>query len=123
MLYDIHVARVYDPVGPDEGQRVLVDRLWPRGIRKTDPRVGTWYPDAAPSPDLRRWYNHDPDLFGKFGERYRTELVGPLADGLAHLRELATIGPLTLVTASKDVNHSEAAVLAHVLQDTHELHH
>jgi uncharacterized protein YeaO (DUF488 family) len=62
----IRVARIYDEVGPDDGQRVLVDRVWPRGIRKEDPRVGMWCKDVAPSTELRQWYHHQPERFDEF---------------------------------------------------------
>ncbi|MFV0252017.1 MAG: DUF488 domain-containing protein [Beutenbergiaceae bacterium] len=109
------IARVYDPVEPNAGRRILVDRLWPRGLRKDDPRIGTWYPDAAPSTELRRWYGHDPGKFAEFERRYREELDGPGAAGLTQLRSWAAAGPVQLVTASKDLEHSEAAVLARIL--------
>ncbi|OBH48265.1 hypothetical protein A5687_01800 [Mycobacterium mantenii] len=110
----IRVARVYDEVGPDEGQRVLVDRVWPRGVRKDDPRVGIWYRDVAPSKDLREWYQHDPDRFDEFASRYKSELSGSSA--LDELRKLAKRGPVTLVTATRDLDISQAAVLAKLLK-------
>ena len=70
----IRVARIYDEVGPDDGQRVLVDRVWPRGIRKEDPRVGIWCKDVAPSTELRQWYHHQPERFDEFASRYQAEL-------------------------------------------------
>lgn len=116
MTRQIRTARVYDDPTPDDGTRVLVDRLWPRGIRKDDPRVGTWYRDAAPSTELRRWYRHDPARFSEFAERYRAELMDA-SDAVEHLRALGASGPLTLTTATKDSALSEAAVLADVLRD------
>ena len=110
----IRVARVYDEVGPDEGQRVLVDRVWPRGMRKDDPRVGIWYRDVAPSKDLREWYQHDPDRFDEFASRYKSELRDNSA--LDELRKLAKRGPVTLVTATRDLDISQAAVLAKLLK-------
>ncbi|OBH48557.1 DUF488 domain-containing protein [Mycobacterium mantenii] len=110
----IRVARVYDEVGPDEGQRVLVDRVWPRGVRKDDPRVGIWYRDVAPSKDLREWYQHDPDRFDEFASRYKSELRDNSA--LDELRKLAKRGPVTLVTATRDLDISQAAVLAKLLK-------
>ena len=68
------MARIYDEVGPDDGQRVLVDRVWPRGIRKDDPRVGMWCKDVAPSTELRQWYHHQPERFDEFASRYQAEL-------------------------------------------------
>jgi len=109
----IRVARVYDEPEPDEGQRVLVDRLWPRGFRKDDPRVGTWCKDVAPSNELRGWYNHQPERFDEFVARYQMELQGSAA--LDELRELTKRGAATLVTATRDVEISHAAVLADLL--------
>lgn len=105
---------MYDEVGRDEGQRVLVDRVWPRGVRKDDPRVGTWCKKVAPSKDLREWYQHRPELFGEFASRYKAELRDSAA--LQELRKLAQRGPVTLVTATRDVDISQAAVLAKLLE-------
>jgi uncharacterized protein YeaO (DUF488 family) len=91
----IRVARVYDDPGPDDGQRVLVDRLWPRGFRKDDPRVGTWFKDVAPSKELREWYDHQPERFDEFATRYREELQG--SEALDELRRLTKSGVVTLV--------------------------
>jgi uncharacterized protein YeaO (DUF488 family) len=110
----IQVARVYDEVSPGEGQRVLVDRVWPRGVRKGDPRVGIWCKDVAPSKDLREWYHHDADRFDEFASRYQDELHGNAA--LEELRKLAKQGPVTLVTATRDVDVSQATVLAKLLK-------
>jgi uncharacterized protein YeaO (DUF488 family) len=109
----IRVARVYDEPNPDDGQRVLVDRMWPRGFRKGDPRVGTWLKDVAPSKELREWYNHQPERFDEFAERYRDELDG--SEALDELRRLAKHGIVTLVTATRQVQASHAAVLAKLL--------
>jgi uncharacterized protein YeaO (DUF488 family) len=109
----IRVARIYDEIDPDEGQRVLVDRIWPRGIRKDDPRVGIWLKDVAPSKELREWYHHQPELFDEFAARYEAELAGN--PELEELRELATRGVLTLVTATREVDGSYATVLAKLL--------
>ncbi|MCV7101811.1 DUF488 domain-containing protein [Mycobacterium palustre] len=110
----IRVARVYDEIDPDEGQRVLVDRIWPRGIRKDDPRVGVWCNDIAPSKELREWYHHEPERFDQFAARYAEELGDSAA--LAELRKLARRGVVTLVTATREVDASHAAVLAKVLR-------
>jgi len=110
----IRVARVYDDVGPDDGQRVLVDRVWPRGVRKEDPRVGIWCKDVAPSKDLREWYQHKSERFDEFASRYQSELRDNTA--LAELRKLTQRGVVTLVTATRDPDISQAAVLAKLLQ-------
>jgi uncharacterized protein YeaO (DUF488 family) len=110
----IRVARVYDDPNPDDGQRVLVDRLWPRGFRKDDPRVGTWYKDVAPSKELREWYSHKPERFDEFAARYEEELQG--GEALDELRKLTKRGVVTLVTSTRDVEGSHAAVLAALLK-------
>jgi uncharacterized protein YeaO (DUF488 family) len=110
----IRVARVYEDVGPDDGQRVLVDRIWPRGFRKDDPRVGTWCKDVAPSKELREWYHHDPQRFDEFAARYREELHDSPA--LAELKKVTKRGVVTLVTAVREVEGSHAAVLAKLLE-------
>jgi uncharacterized protein YeaO (DUF488 family) len=109
----IRLARVYDDPSPDDGRRILVDRLWPRGFRKDDPRVGTWFKDIAPSKDLREWYNHQPERLEEFAARYREELQG--SETLDELRKLTKSGVVTLVTATRDVQGSHAAVLAALL--------
>ena len=110
----IRVARVYDDPSPEDGQRVLVDRLWPRGVRKDDPRVGTWVKDVAPSKELREWYHHQPERFDEFAARYREELQD--GDAFDELRRLTEHGFVTLVTATREVEGSHAAVLATLLR-------
>ena len=110
----VRVARVYDEVSPDDGQRVLVDRVWPRGVRKDDPRVGIWRKDVAPSKDLREWYHHRSERFDEFASRYKAELRDSPA--LKDLRELAQHGTTTLVTATRELDISQAAVLAGLLK-------
>lgn len=114
----IGAGRVYDQPDPGEGPRHLVDRLWPRGIRKDDPRVGQWQPAVAPSNELRRWYNHQPELFEQFRRRYEAEIdADPAARAaLEQLREQADAGPITLVTAAKDIEISHVAVLVELLR-------
>jgi uncharacterized protein YeaO (DUF488 family) len=112
------VARVYEPAGRDDGVRVLVDRVWPRGVSKEAAALDHWCRDVAPSTGLRRWYGHDPDRFAEFGARYREELAEPgPAAALAALRGLAGRGPLTLLTATKAVDISQAAVLREILSE------
>jgi uncharacterized protein YeaO (DUF488 family) len=115
---DIRVRRVYDEPSAKDGARVLVDRIWPRGLRKDAARLDEWAKDVAPSTGLRTWYGHDPAKFDEFKRRYTTELDVPAArDALARLRALAADRPLTLLTATKDVNLSQATVLAGLLRD------
>ncbi|WP_326627355.1 DUF488 family protein [Nonomuraea fuscirosea] len=113
----VQVRRVYEEPAGDDGTRVLVDRIWPRGMTKERAHLDEWCKEIAPSTDLRTWYHHDPDLFAEFGRRYREELTEPeRAAALAHLRELAEGGALTLLTATKQAEISEAAVLAELLR-------
>jgi uncharacterized protein YeaO (DUF488 family) len=111
----VRVARVYDDPGPDDGARVLVDRLWPRGLRKDLAQVDSWCRQVAPSNELRIWYGHDPARFAEFAERYRAELTAP--ERQAALRGLHELhGTVTLLTATKAIDISHAAVLAEVLR-------
>jgi uncharacterized protein YeaO (DUF488 family) len=110
----IRIARIYQDVDPDDGQRVLVDRIWPRGIRKDDPRVGIWLKDVAPSKELREWYHHQPERFDEFASRYEAELADNSA--MEEVRKLTKRGVVTLVTASRDLDNSQAVVLAKVLR-------
>jgi uncharacterized protein YeaO (DUF488 family) len=113
---NIRVRRVYEKPEPDDGTRVLVDRLWPRGLAKAKAALDEWCKDVAPSDELRTWYRHDPERFGEFARRYRLELDDPQrASALARLRELARDRPLTLLTATRQPEISEAAVLATLL--------
>ncbi|WP_239579196.1 DUF488 domain-containing protein [Microlunatus panaciterrae] len=113
----VRVGRVYDKRGPSDGRRVLVDRLWPRGLRKDDPRLDQWNRDVAPSSELRRWYGHRPDRFAEFEHRYRHELTsGEVTEAVDELRTLARLGPLTLLTATRDPSTSHAAILARVIE-------
>jgi uncharacterized protein YeaO (DUF488 family) len=112
----VRVRRVYDEPERSDGIRVLVDRIWPRGLTKAKAALDEWCKDIAPSTELRKWYSHDPDRFDDFGRRYRAELKDPQrAEALAHLRGLAKDHQLTLLTATRDAKISEAAVLADVL--------
>lgn len=109
----IRVARVYDEVSAEDGQRVLVDRVWPRGVRKDDPRVGIWSKEVAPSKELREWYGHRAERFDEFAARYKAELRdNPAMD---ELRRMTRRGTVTLVTATRDPHISQAAVLAELL--------
>ena len=112
----VRVRRIYDPPENDDGTRVLVDRLWPRGLAKTKAGLAEWCKEVAPSTELRKWYGHDPARTEEFGRRYRAELQEPeRAAALQHLRDLAARQPLTLLTATKDPGISEAAVLADLI--------
>jgi uncharacterized protein YeaO (DUF488 family) len=110
------MRRVYDPPADDDGTRVLVDRIWPRGLSKEAAKLDEWRQDVAPSTELREWYGHDPDRFVEFTRRYLVELQEP--EGMAaltDLRALARRGPVTLLTATKALEISQAAVLLDLL--------
>ena len=110
------IKRVYEPAEPTDGYRVLVDRLWPRGVSRERAALDDWCREAAPSTQLRRWYGHDPDRFDEFARRYRSELATPEAAGAVdELRGVADRRALSLVTATRDVEHSGAVVLRDVL--------
>lgn len=112
----IVAKRIYDPVAPDDGARVLVDRVWPRGVSKADAHLDEWLKAVAPTTELRKWYSHDPEKYDEFSDRYRAELSeGDGQEALAHLRDLSRRGPITLLTASKALDISQAAVLASIL--------
>jgi uncharacterized protein YeaO (DUF488 family) len=114
---NVRVRRAYEEPEADDGTRVLVDRLWPRGLSKARAALDEWCKNVAPSPELRTWYSHDPDRFAEFSQRYQQELHDPeRAEALEHLRGLAADGRLTLLTATKKPEISEAAVLAGLLQ-------
>ncbi|OFE17052.1 hypothetical protein BA895_17890 [Humibacillus sp. DSM 29435] len=110
------VKRVYDAPSPDDGTRVLVDRVWPRGLRKDDAHLDEWLKTVAPTTELRKWFGHVPERYDEFVTRYANELDGgEAAAALEHLRELAAAGPLTLLTATKQWQISQAAVLVGLL--------
>lgn len=111
-VHQVRTARIYDSE-PAEGTRVLVDRLWPRGLSKDRARVDVWLKDIAPSKELREWYGHDPAKHQEFVGRYRAELAqDDHAEALAELRSMLAEGPVTLLTATKELSLSQAAVLA-----------
>lgn len=117
MVDDVQVRRIYDDPEPSDGKRVLVDRLWPRGISKERAHLDDWCKDVAPSTELRKWYAHDPAKFEEFAARYRAELADPAREAaLASLRALAADGTLTLLTAAKRDDISEATVLQQMLR-------
>ncbi|MFJ2902104.1 DUF488 domain-containing protein [Streptomyces sp. NPDC087212] len=112
----VRVRRVYEPPGPQDGTRVLVDRLWPRGLSKDAARVDRWPKALTPSPGLRRWYHAGEGSYADFSSRYEAELAVPeLAQPLDELRELVREGPVTLLTAVRSPEESHASVLARLL--------
>jgi uncharacterized protein YeaO (DUF488 family) len=115
--HEVKVRRVYDEPQRGDGARVLVDRIWPRGLSKEKADLHEWCKPVAPSTELRQWYGHDPERFEEFGRRYRAELEQPeRVEALQHLRDLARHGTLTLLTATKRADISEAVVLADLLR-------
>jgi uncharacterized protein YeaO (DUF488 family) len=112
----VALKRVYDESAPGDGTRVLVERLWPRGLSKERAHVDLWLKEIAPSHELRTWYGHDPQKFAEFRRRYEAELASEIGQvALAKLRDLARQGPVTLVFATRDPEHSNAAVLRDLL--------
>ncbi len=113
----VQVRRAYDAPERGDGTRVLVDRIWPRGLTKIKAELDEWCKEVAPSTKLRKWYSHDPARFEEFSRRYHAELKQPeRSDALAHLRDLAKDRTLTLLTATKQPEISEAEVLAEMLR-------
>ena len=113
----VHVRRIYDDVDVG-GARVLVDRLWPRGVSKQEADLTAWPKQVAPSDELRRWYGHDPDRFDEFAQRYRHELDDDEhRQALGEVVTLARQGGVVLLTATRDVDISHAAVLADVVAE------
>jgi uncharacterized protein YeaO (DUF488 family) len=113
---NLRLKRAYLPPSPDDGTRVLVDRLWPRGLSKADAQIDHWMKELAPSPELRRWFGHDPRRWDEFRRRYQTELSDK-AEQLDRLRTLAREGPLTLVFGARDEQHNQAVVLRDLLAE------
>lgn len=110
----VRVKRIYDEPATEDGTRVLVDRLWPRGIAKDKARIDEWLKVIAPSDELRQWFGHDPARWDEFRERYRRELDAK-AELLDGLRKLAAGGTVTLLFAAKDEQHNNAVVLKDIL--------
>ncbi len=113
----VHVRRVYTAFDTEDGTRVLVDRLWPRGLTRSAAHVDEWAKDVAPSSELRVWFHHEPARFAEFRRRYLEELAAPASRAaLERLRAMADRGPLTLLTGTRDIEHSQAFVLAELLR-------
>ena len=111
----IRVKRIYDSPDRNDGARVLVDRLWPRGARKDTAKLKLWLKDIAPSAELRRWFDHDPARFAEFSRRYRAELTAN-TDAVSRMGDLMKAGPVTLLYAAHDTEHNHALVLADYLK-------
>lgn len=118
---ELRIKRIYEAASPDDGARVLVDRIWPRGMRKDAADLAEWARDIAPSPALRRWFNHDPARWQAFQERYRQELdENPAA--VDRLRDLLRRGRVTLLYGARDETHNNAVALAHYLATADDRH-
>ena len=113
----VNLKRAYEAPAPEDGRRFLVERLWPRGIRKSDLRLDGWLKDVAPSPELRRWFGHDPEKWPEFRRRYFAELRSKDA-AVGPLREASRTGPVTLVYGARDTKHNAAVALREYLAAT-----
>jgi uncharacterized protein YeaO (DUF488 family) len=114
---NVRVGRVYDPASSGDGRRILVDRLWPRGLSKEHAALDDWCKAVAPSDELRRWYDHDPDRFDEFAARYREEMEEPeRAAALEAIVAAAHGGAISLLTATKDLSLSHAPIIAAIIE-------
>jgi uncharacterized protein YeaO (DUF488 family) len=111
---NIRLKRAYESPSAEDGTRVLVDRLWPRGVKKADAAIDVWMKNLSPSTELRKWFGHDPVRWQEFRRRYAAELRHG-TDELDRLRDLARRGPITLVYAARDEVHNDAVVLRDIL--------
>lgn len=114
----LKLKRVYDDPSPDDGDRILVDRLWPRGLKKEEALLEDWLKDLAPSDDLRHWFSHDPERWEEFQQRYMEELEDPdKKSSIEALLDRARQGTVTLVFAAKDEERNNAVVLKNYLEE------
>jgi uncharacterized protein YeaO (DUF488 family) len=113
---DVRTKRVYDPAEPADGHRVLIDHVWPRGVTRERARLDSWARQLAPSDDLRKWFDHDPERFEEFRSRYREELAAQ-PERVDDLRRRAAGGTLTIVYAARDREHNNAVVLAQLVRE------
>jgi uncharacterized protein YeaO (DUF488 family) len=112
----VRTKRAYDPPEPGDGHRVLIDHVWPRGVKRQDLRLDQWARELAPSDELRRWFDHEPERFAEFRSRYRDELARH-GEKLDELRRRARREPVTIVYAARDREHNNAVVLAELLRE------
>jgi uncharacterized protein YeaO (DUF488 family) len=115
MKIDIRLKRAYEPVSPADGKRILVERLWPRGVRKEQVALDEWLKDIAPSQELRRWFAHDPAKWAEFERRYLQELEGN-PEQVAYLEQIVSQGPVTFVYAARDEQHNSALILKRYIE-------
>ncbi|MBX2983857.1 MAG: DUF488 domain-containing protein [Flavobacteriales bacterium] len=111
---DIHIKRIYEEPAKDDGYRLLVDRLWPRGMKKEDAHIDEWDKEIGPSTELRKWFGHEPPKYPEFKKRYTKELQA-MPDHLDHIKALARKHRVTLLYGAKDEEHNQAVVLREVL--------
>jgi uncharacterized protein YeaO (DUF488 family) len=116
MAPDVRIKRIYDPPEPDDGYRVLIDHIWPRGVSKDRARLDEWARELAPSDGLRKWFDHVPARFEEFRRRYRDELAAH-AERIAELRVRARTAPVTIAYAARDREHNNAVVVAELVRD------
>jgi uncharacterized protein YeaO (DUF488 family) len=112
----VRLKRAYEPPAADDGTRILIDRLWPRGVKKTDAAIDEWMKEIAPSSALRKWFGHDPERWHEFRRRYQSE-IRQHPEQFERLRTLARYGPITLVFSARDEAHNDAVVLKDLLLD------
>ena len=115
MSLDVRLKRAYEPAAASDGERILIDRMWPRGVTREEARLSEWARELAPSAELRRWFAHDPARFAEFRRRYTAELAAHEGK-LRELRRRARAGTVTLVYAARDAEHNDAVVLAEILR-------
>jgi uncharacterized protein YeaO (DUF488 family) len=116
VILDVQAKRIYDPPDPDDGRRVLIDHVWPRGVSRERARLDEWARDLAPSDELRKLFDHVPARFARFRTRYRDELASR-PERLNELRRQAATGRVTLLYAARDQEHNNAVVLTELLRD------
>jgi uncharacterized protein YeaO (DUF488 family) len=113
----VRLKRAYEPPAADDGTRILIDRLWPRGVKKTDAAIDEWMKEIAPSSALRKWFGHEPGRWQEFRRRYQSE-IRQHPEQFEQLRTLARHGPITLVFSARDEAHNDAVVLKDLLLDS-----
>lgn len=114
-MHKLQLKRIYDPVSRDDGARILTDRLWPRGVKKEEAALTEWFKDISPSPELRKWFNHDPAHWEEFQRRYRQELAHNEAE-VDKVLEILRHRKVTLLIAARDPEHNHGLVLMDYLQ-------
>jgi uncharacterized protein YeaO (DUF488 family) len=114
-MHEIYLKRIYEAPSADDGCRILVDRIWPRGVSKEKAKLNHWIKEVAPSTELRKWFAHDPEKFSEFADRYREELKEK-TEALAEIREEVKKHKVTLLYGARDTEHNQAVVLQRLLQ-------